>query len=210
MGDADWELVHAERRALVELFRGIEGEQWQVASLCPGWTVHDVLAHLAGALDVGTAESLKLLVASLGRPKVLIDKLTRAYAPRSDADLLATFEKHVDSAFAPVGMSWKAPLTDVMVHRMDIAVPLDIDPQRPPESWRPVLEFLTSGTPMMGTIRGGRPGLTYRATDLDWSSGSGPEVTGTAAELGLTLSGRAALVDRLSGPGRESLATWVG
>ena len=56
----------------------------------------------------------------------------------------------------------------------------------------------------------GLPELTLRASDLDWSRGSGPEVTGPAAALGLALCGRSAWLDRLSGPGRESLATWVG
>ena len=207
---ADWDLVHSERAALVDLFRGVEGDQWEVRSLCPAWTVHDVLAHLASALDVGTFQSLKLLVAALGRPAVLIEKLTASYADRSPTELIAIYEKHVDSEFAPPPMSWKAPLTDVMVHRMDVAVPLGIDPQRPPESWRPVLEFLTSRTPMFGSIRGGLPQLSYRTTDLEWSEGTGPEVSGTAADLGITLAGRSARLDALSGPGRESLATWLG
>jgi hypothetical protein len=141
---------------------------------------------------------------------VLIEQLARAYAGRSPADLIATYQRHVESRFAPPGMGWKAPLTDVMVHRMDVAVPLGIEPQRPPESWRPVLEFLTAGVPMLGSIRGGRPKVAWRTTDLDWSAGSGREVTGTAEDVGLTLAGREGRLDRLSGPGRESLATWVG
>ena len=207
---ADWALVTSERRALAELFEGVSGAQWEVASLCEGWTVHDVLAHLASALDASTGLSLKLAVTSLGRPKVLIERLTRLYADKPAAELLATYRRHADSAFAPPGMGWKAPLTDVMVHRMDVALPLGIDPQRPPEAWGPVLEFLTSGIPMMGSIRGGRPKVTWRATDLDWTAGSGPEVEGSAEDVGLALSGRGARLHRLTGPGRESLATWVG
>ncbi|HCB04595.1 MAG TPA: maleylpyruvate isomerase family mycothiol-dependent enzyme [Nocardioides sp.] len=207
---ADWELVHAERAALVELFGEIEGPQWEVASLCESWTVHDVLAHLASALDVSTAASVKAFVAALGRPKVLIDNLTRAYAVRSSAELLAIYARHTQSRFAPPGLGWKAPLTDVMVHRMDVAVPLGIDPARPPESWRPVLEFLTSGIPMLGSMRGGRPKVTWRATDLDWTRGSGPEVAGSAEDVGLTLAGRGPRIDALDGPGCDAVRRWLG
>ncbi len=207
---ADWELVTSERRALVDLFAGLGEEQWSVPSLCPAWTVKDVLAHLTSALDASTGQSLKAFAMSLGRPTVLIEKLTRAYADRTPADLIATYGRHLDSAFAPPGMGWKAPLTDVMVHALDVAVPLGIEHHRPAESWRPVLEFLTAGIPMLGSIRGRRPKVTWRATDLDWSAGTGPEVRGTAEDVGLTLAGRGARLQALSGPGRESLATWVG
>ena len=53
------------------------------------------------------------------------------------------------------------------------------------------------------------PELTYAATDLEWSHGSGPVVSGPAAALGAVLCGRAAVLDRLAGPGSETLAAWL-
>jgi uncharacterized protein (TIGR03083 family) len=202
--------VTSERRLLVRLFEPLEGEQWSVPSLCPGWTVHDVLAHLASALDASTGQTLKAAVRGFGRPAAVIEALTRAYAPRPSEELVATYRKHVDSTFGPPGLGWRASLTDVMVHARDVAVPLGIEHHRPAESWQPVLEFLTAGIPMLGSIRGGRPKVTWRTTDLDWSAGTGPEVTGAAEDVGVTLAGRGARLEALSGPGRESLATWVG
>jgi hypothetical protein len=43
-----------------------------------------------------------------------------------------------------------------------------------------------------------------------WTVQDVAEVTGPAASLALAVSGRATGLDALSGPGRESLATWVG
>jgi uncharacterized protein (TIGR03083 family) len=206
----DWELVVSERRAVVELFEGLDEEQWSVPSLCPGWTVKHVLAHLASVLDASTLQSLRAAAVGLGRPPAVIEALTRAYVDRPPGELVATYRTHVDSHFGPPVLGWRASLTDVMVHAQDVAVPLGIAHHRPPESWRPVLEFLTSGLPMMGSIRRGRPKVTWRTTDLDWAAGRGPEVTGTAEDVGLALAGRAARLDGLRGPGRESLATWVG
>ena len=49
-------------------------------------------------------------------------------------------------------------------------------------------------------------GLRLRATDLDWEWGDGEEVTGTGEALLMAVTGREALVSRLSGPGAALLA----
>jgi hypothetical protein len=102
------------------------------------------------------------------------------------------------------------PYTDVLVHRLDIAVPLGIEVDRPVEPWRASLDFLTGPKGRRGFVAPGLPAVSLRATDLDWSHGAGPEVSGPAAAIGVTLCGRSAWLDRLTGPGRESLAAWVG
>jgi hypothetical protein len=50
-------------------------------------------------------------------------------------------------------------------------------------------------------------GLTLRATDVDWSGGTGPEVTGPLASIILAITGRRAGLADLSGDG---LATLTG
>jgi uncharacterized protein (TIGR03083 family) len=41
------EAVRADRAALLEIGRGLTAAQWQAPSGCPGWSVQDVVAHLA-------------------------------------------------------------------------------------------------------------------------------------------------------------------
>jgi hypothetical protein len=48
-------------------------------------------------------------------------------------------------------------------------------------------------------------GLRLVATDMDWSSGSGPEVRGQGEALLLAFAGRAEVVDELSGAGARIL-----
>jgi hypothetical protein len=48
-------------------------------------------------------------------------------------------------------------------------------------------------------------GLTLRATDTDWSHGSGPLVEGPAVALMLATTGRRAALADLRGPGVETL-----
>lgn len=47
MGDAGvWSAVDRRRRAVVELLTGLGPHEWNIASLCEGWRVRDVAAHL--------------------------------------------------------------------------------------------------------------------------------------------------------------------
>jgi uncharacterized protein (TIGR03083 family) len=46
MSDDIWPVVHAERRALAADLADLTPEQWETPSLCAGWSVHDVLAHM--------------------------------------------------------------------------------------------------------------------------------------------------------------------
>ncbi|PRC42795.1 hypothetical protein C6A85_000000108660, partial [Mycobacterium sp. ITM-2017-0098] len=41
-----WSFVHAERARLMDDLAALPPEAWATPSLCPGWDVHDVLAHL--------------------------------------------------------------------------------------------------------------------------------------------------------------------
>jgi hypothetical protein len=48
-------------------------------------------------------------------------------------------------------------------------------------------------------------GLTLRATDTDWSHGSGPEVSGPILSLVMAMTGRKQADDDLSGDGVATL-----
>ena len=50
-GDAKtWTMIHAERNALATTLEGLTPDQWEAESLCAGWTVRFLAAHvLAGA-----------------------------------------------------------------------------------------------------------------------------------------------------------------
>lgn len=54
-GSVIWPVVHEERRALVADLAALHPAQWQTPSLCPGWSIQDVLAHL-----IDTAKTTRL------------------------------------------------------------------------------------------------------------------------------------------------------
>jgi uncharacterized protein (TIGR03083 family) len=203
-------LIATERRALADLVDGLSEGQLATPSLCAAWTVKDVAAHLMAAVDGAVTEFLVAWV----RGRFSFDKanqrMTAARASLSVATLTAMMREHAESRLTPPTMDWHAPLSDVMIHREDIAVPLGLPSDRPADSWRHVLDFVVSPKARRGFVAGRLPDVRLVATDVDWSHGAGPEVTGPAASLALVISGRAAGLEPLSGPGRESLATWVG
>jgi hypothetical protein len=48
-------------------------------------------------------------------------------------------------------------------------------------------------------------GVTLKATDTDWSHGSGPEASGPMLSLVMAMTGRRAALDDLAGPGVDTL-----
>jgi len=77
-----------------------------------------------------------------------------------------------------------APLTDITVHTRDVARPLGLDVSAPLSTWKVVLTFLTSPTASRGFVPKGRTsGLRVRATDQDWSNGSGVDVRGPSTDV---------------------------
>ena len=44
--DEVWQVIDGERRSLADLFDGLSADEWEAASLCAGWRVRDVAAHL--------------------------------------------------------------------------------------------------------------------------------------------------------------------
>jgi uncharacterized protein (TIGR03083 family) len=200
-----------ERRATADLLASLAPEQWSAQSLCSAWTVKDVAVHLVPTLGKGVGEFLWAVVRKRGNLHRASESLVATYAATmSPAEIVDELRAGADDRFDPPGVGALGPYTDVLVHRLDIAVPLGIELDRPAEPWRRSLDFLVSNKGRRGFVPRALPELTYRANDLDWSHGTGPEVTGPAAALGLAFCGRSAWLDRLSGPGRESLATWVG
>jgi uncharacterized protein (TIGR03083 family) len=204
-----WDLIATERRALADLIEGLTDEQLQTPSLCGKWTVKDVAAHVMVGPTASTKDLVLALVKARGSFDSASERLVEQRASQSPAEVAATLRDHADSHFSPPTMDWHAPLTDVLVHREDIVVPLGLPSDRPADPWQHSLDFLVTRRARRSFVPGPLPELTYAATDLEWSHGSGPVVSGPAAALGAVMCGRSAVLDQLAGPGASTLAAWL-
>ena len=85
--------------------------------------------------------------------------------------------------WTPPGGGWHGALSHVVIHGLDVTVPLGVPRQSPDDTIRVILEDLTEGD-------GHNPfgidvaGLSLQATDIDWSCGSGPPLRGLAGGSG--------------------------
>jgi uncharacterized protein (TIGR03083 family) len=96
-------------------------------------------------------------------------------------------------------------LLDLLVHGQDIAVPLGLNRQVPPAAGLIALRrSWAMGWPFHARRR--LDAFCLRAEDCDWTAGHGPEVSGTAADLLLLMTGRTtAALRRLHGPDKDSI-----
>lgn len=200
--------IATERRLLADLLDTLTPEQWATPSLCGAWDVKDVAVHLTSGPATSMRTLAKAMIAGRGSFDRANELLVRWRADVEPAQVTAWLREYAEDRFTPPTMDWHAPFTDLRLHTQDIVVPLGLEAEVPVEPWRDVLEFLASSAARRGFVSGGRPRLTLTATDLDWSAGSGPSVTGPAAALALALCGRAALLDRAEGDGLPELRAW--
>ncbi|MES9601996.1 maleylpyruvate isomerase family mycothiol-dependent enzyme [Actinomadura sp. NPDC000929] len=205
MGNDVWPMVHAERAALIDDLSHLEGEQWERPSLCDGWTVHDVVAHL-----IDTARTTRLgFVARLARARFDFDRQNtqgvareRGVSPQETLERLRQVASRTSTPPAPLD----SRLVEEVVHGEDIRRPLGIVHAYPLEAVVRSLRYQARTPASFGGAKELTTRLRLTATDAGLSIGDGPEASGTALSLLLAISGRRAALDDLSGPGLPALA----
>jgi uncharacterized protein (TIGR03083 family) len=200
-------LVAARREAVAALVESLDEDQLATPSLCAGWDVRTVAAHLAEAAAPGAlCAFLTDLVRARGRVHRANDEAARRAAGRPVAETVALLRERADSRYTPPVTGPAAPLTDVLVHEGDIRIPLGLPYDPDGAAVRLAMAFVTTGRPVGFVPRGRLRGLRLSATDLDWAWGDGPAVQGRGIDLLMAACGRPAVLSRLAGPGRHLLA----
>lgn len=200
-----WELVDAERKDNVALLEGLTPEQWEAASLCEGWKVRDVAAHLSSPANWELLPfGLELL-----RSGFNINKATQQDAirrgKRDPKELIDEFQGTIGKRRKPPGTKPATVLNDMLVHGQDIRRPLGIHRQIPDERVRTCLDYVKGMQPIYGAKKRVAD-LKLVATDMAWTHGDGPEVRGTGEALLMILNGRKDALKDVEGPGKETLA----
>jgi uncharacterized protein (TIGR03083 family) len=116
--------------------------------------------------------------------------------------------EHAASRRLPKVTNYRNIVLDILVHGQDIAIPLGIPREMPKDAAIAAIERAWA----LGWLFGGRRSLKrfrFAATDVDWTAGDGPAVTGPVSSLLLLLTGRPAALPQLSGPGVEQLSGLV-
>jgi uncharacterized protein (TIGR03083 family) len=201
--DAVWAAVDRERLELSDLLDGLSEQEWVTPSLCTGWRVRDVAAHLALA-QTGLRQAVIETVRARGSFDRMIRDSALRQAATPTAELTARIRAMAGSRRLAPGVSHLEPLLDVLVHGQDITVPLGRPRAMPLE---PAAAAATRAWNLPWPLsrafnaRSRLQGLELVATDTDWSAGSGTRVEGPMRALLLLLTGRTAALDELRGAG---------
>lgn len=196
---APWPTIHAERKALAADLASLDDSQWSTPSWCEQWSVRDVLAHMSATARITPPTFFAKIVGSgLSFSKMQAKDIARERGG-SPADTLARFESIEMSTKHPPGPV-DTMLGETLIHSEDIRRPLGIHHNYPVDAAVRAADFFKGSNLIIGA-KNRISGLKLSATDADWSTGSGPEVSGPVMALVLAMTGRRLVLDELSGDG---------
>ena len=203
-----WRLIHAERAALADTLDGLSAEQWEVPSLCAGWNVRLLAAHiLAGAEQTGP-HFMWGMAANGFRFNAMVRRDAQRLGALPPADIVRRFRATTTTTNHPPAPVM-AMLGEVVVHGEDMRRPLGVRADPSSEATLACLDMYKAATfPVGGKKR--IAGLRMVAEDVGWSYGAGPAVSGPGVSVMLAMTGRPAGMDGLSGDGVEILRGRVG
>jgi uncharacterized protein (TIGR03083 family) len=198
-----WRVIQAQRHILADMLEGLTDTQWETPSLCEGWRVRDVAAHVAMA-----PPGLSSILADAERARGSFNRLNHdvavRHAARPGTQIVADLREHASSRRLPVVTNYQNILFDILVHGQDIAIPLGIRHLMPIEAARTgATRVWTMGWPFWARRR--LRGLRLTAVDTTWTVGDGADVRGPIAAMLLLLTGRPAALPQLTGDGLPEL-----
>ncbi|GIG68008.1 maleylpyruvate isomerase family mycothiol-dependent enzyme [Phytomonospora endophytica] len=198
----------AERGELADLLDGLPAQRWDEPSLCEGWSVRDVVAHMLARDELDPESLLRRFV----RGRFTLDGANQAgvddYRDYPPALLAELFRERLEPRGLAAALGGRIAFIETFVHHQDIRRGLGEPRDIPPPRIRSALRLSTAFSPP-GATRHTR-GLRLDAVDVRMAAGSGPEVAGPGEALVMVISGRGQALEDLSGPGVEILAERLG
>lgn len=207
--DTLWTAIDDQRLRTADLLDGLTSEQWEHPSLCEGWTVLHVAAHLTLQRQ-GLGDALALLgrnprlLRSVTLNRMIHDSAVLRAGQLTTGEIIARIREGVGSRRHNAFVTPLETLTDILVHSQDIARPLGIDlAMDTAAAERAATRRWDTRRSWMSSVfhRWPLDAVRLTATDADWTRGAGAEVHGPIAELLLLLTGRAAALPHLTGEG---------
>ena len=198
------DLARAERRDLAEFLATLTPEQWDAPTLCAGWRVRDLVAHIYSYEHLSLARVAGRMVRTRFNTDRANARGVADLAHKSPAELVTYAHDHIRPRGLTAMMGGRIALTDGMIHHQDIRRPLDLPRDIPAARLIAALDTARSAPTISAAPRD--RGLKLAATDLDWTTGDGPLVEGPAESLLMAIAGRPGITIELTGPGVTTLA----
>jgi uncharacterized protein (TIGR03083 family) len=193
------DMIAAQRGELAAVLSGLPAGRWDEQTLCAGWRVREVVAHVTMPFRYSGRRLMLELAKSRGNVNEMSDRLARHDAARLSAGELADAVKsNINHPWKPPGGGFEGTLAHDMIHGLDITVPLGIVHPIPEDRLRLVLPKGTADKSVR-FFGVDLDGIEFRASDIDWALGSGAPLTGAGQDLLLAICGRKLPPGRLQG-----------
>ena len=194
-----WEYIHAERTAMVDTLSGLTSDQWATTSWCEGWSVRDTAGHILAAAEQTPGNFYKELASAGFRFHVFTDRAAKRLGGLGTDEIISRLRARTTTTNHPPAPV-SAMLGEIVTHGQDIRGPLGLTHRPSETAMVAVADNYTKSNLLIGSKRR-IAGLGLRATDCDWATGEGPQVSGPLLSLILAMAGRRAASDDLTGDG---------
>jgi uncharacterized protein (TIGR03083 family) len=181
--------IAAERRAFSNILEALPQQDWNTPSLCAGWRVREVVAHMTMPLRFSTPRFMGEMLRSRGNFGHMADRVARHDAQEPVSTLLHRWRTNEDTRWKPPGGGLQGALTHDIVHGLDITIPLGIKHPVSDANLLTVLDHATSPLSQKH-FRLDLTGIRLEADDLDWAFGDGEPLHGAAHHLLMVLMDR--------------------
>lgn len=199
-----WQRAGRARRELADVVEGLDEQQLDGATPCGTWTPRHILGHVTSFVDIGLGGFFLNMAKHRFDYDRAADTLAQRMAERPVDDLLSTLRANAEKkAWLPI-FPEMLTVSDAVIHTQDVRRGAGIDGRPDDDTLRSVLEFMVTDKQARNIGGPKLDGLSFSATDLEWSSGSGPAIEGPAESILMAMAGRSVL-DELTGDGVERL-----
>jgi uncharacterized protein (TIGR03083 family) len=193
------------RCRVADAFETLTGEQWESPSWCSGWRVRDVLGHLVHNAEASRVSMMRDVIRHPIRPDRGLDLNARQLGGEPVPTLAQRLRKAPRGGVHVIGFPAAVGLGDVLVHGNDALRALGLEFGADPDDAVAVLNAYRRVGGLIFHVRHSK-NVRLVATDVKWSYGQGPEVTGRAIDLVMLMANRQQIVGTLSGPGVADVA----
>jgi uncharacterized protein (TIGR03083 family) len=181
--------ITAQRQDLAEILDALSLNSWEAPTLCEGWKVREVVAHLTMPFRYSTARFIGEVLRSGGKFNRMADRCARRDSALSPEELTTAVRDNAMNPWKPPGGGFEGALVHEVIHGLDITVPLRIEHAIPADRLRTVLHVI-SRPKSLKFFGVDLTGINLHANDVEWSFGSGVSMSGSAQAIALVLCGR--------------------
>lgn len=186
--NALFEETVAQRTGLVEVLDGLSDADWDDPSLCEGWRIREVVAHITMPYRHSGKTILLAMARARGRFDVAADRLARRdTAEHSAAQLLECLRRNVGHPWKPPGGGQLGALSHDVIHGLDITEALHTDPISPPGRTAMVL----ANPKLARAFKVNVSSYHLLATDTPFTQGVGQPIRLPAKDLLMLCTARA-------------------